>query len=377
MNRPIPTGSKTILVAGIDTVRHKNLHQFKCMAQHGYHFIVLTTDNLGDSATVLGETNNVQLIVTRYGFKGVLFLLSLLRILCTTRIGIAEVYPYSFTTMLATALIKLFGIPTAIVARGEEYYYLIGKMSRAMMFAFRNTYMLADHVIYKELYATDFFNAVGMRSRFLLSNAVAVPLESRQHAPRNCSFLFINSLKPFRHPETPLLAFLEICRERSLDESSGIDMRIVGFQGDNAPPDIVDREREIRELMKSAPEGAPVKLLPWSNDAQAHIRQSDVFLLPADVVFLNYSLIEAMAYGLVPLIQDSPSAERILDHGREGYILANTVGAWKEAMETMLDQFETRRNMAELARRKVENRFSLAAYEENYLNIYQTILSLR
>jgi glycosyltransferase involved in cell wall biosynthesis len=369
------TKRKTVLVAGIDTVRHKNLHQFACLERHGYDFIILTTDLLGDSAEVLEGRENVRLVVTRYGFKGFLFLLSLLKILLTTRIDIAEVYPYSFGMMLGTMLLSLMRIPTVIIARGEEYYYLHGKMSQSMMFAFRTTYRLADHVIYKELYADDFFDAMGMDSRFLLPNAVEVPRNFRRHEPDRCSFIFINSLKPFRHPETPLRAFLEICRERALDESSGIDLRIIGFQGGDAPPDIAKKEREIWALLENAPAGAPVKLQPWTSEALEAISRADVFLLPADLVYLNYSLLEAMASGLVPMVQDAPDAERILTHEQEGYILPDKVPAWKLAMETLLDNFSLRQDMAEKARQKVESEFSLTAYENQYNKIYQKILS--
>lgn len=368
---------KTVLVAGIDTIRHKNLHQFKCMEKHGYNFIILTTDILGDSADILGNQKNTRLIVTRYGFKGLIFLLSLLRILLTTRIDMAEIYPYSFSMMLGTMLLSLFRIPTAIIARGEEYYYLEGKMSPAMMFAFRTTYRLADHVIYKELYANDFFDSMGKESRFLLSNAVDMPGKARRHEPGRCSFIFINSLKPFRHPETPLCAFLEICKERDLDTTSGIDMQIVGFQGETAPPDIAEKERKVRALLENTPKEVPVKLLPWTAEALDAIHRADVFMLPADVVYLNYSLLEAMAFGLVPMVQDAPNVDLILDRERQGYILANTVSEWKHAMETILDNFESRKNMAANARKKIETHFSLMAYEKTYLDIYRQILAKR
>lgn len=373
MKQPNRPDSKTILVAGIDTVRHKNLHQFRSLEKHGYKFIILTTDLLGDSADVLGETSNVCLVTTKYGFKGVLFLMALLRILLTNRIDIAEIYPYSFGTMLATAMIKLFRIPTASVARGEEFYYLDGKMTPSMEFAFEKTYKLVDHVIYKELYATDFLDKMGKDSRFLLSNAVNVPDQQHTQNSQSCTFLFLNSMKHFRHPETPLKAFLEICAERKLGSDSPYQLQLVGFQGEGAPEEIAKKEAEINEIMKGV--DAPVQLIPWTSDSASRLNDADIFLLPADVVYLNYSLLEAMARNLVPMVQDAPGAELILDDRKEGFILQNDVSAWKKAMESAMDDYSMRCEMGAAARKKVESDFSIEAYERKYCSIYETILN--
>ena len=364
---------KTILVAGIDTVRHKNLHQFSVLKKHGYNFIILTTDLLGDSADVLVEASNVRLVTTRYGFKGMLFLMALLRILFTNRVDIAEIYPYSFGTMLATAMIKLFRIPTASVARGEEFYYLDGKMTPSMEFAFENRYRLVDHVIYKELYANDFLDKMGKTSRFLLSNAVNVPDQQHTQNSQGCTFLFLNSMKHFRHPETPLKAFLEICKERQLGKDSPYQLQLVGFQGEGAPQEIAKKEAEINEIMKGV--NAPVNLIPWTSDSASRLSDADVFLLPADVVYLNYSLLEAMARNLVPMIQDAPGADMIIDDAVHGFILPNDVAAWKKAMESLMDDHALRCTMGAAARQRIESEFSIEAYEHKYCSIYETILN--
>lgn len=364
---------KTILVAGLETIRQKNRHQFQALGRHGYDFVVVTLDQTGESAAQLKGIDNVRLVITPHGFKGIRSLLTLLTVLLTTRLHAAEIYPYSHVALLMTVLIKLFRIPVIAIARGEELNYLRGAMTPAAGKAFKATYRLTDHVIYKEPYMTEFLDLAGCKNRFLLSNAVRVPKESRAQKTNGCTLLFLNSIKDVRTPIKPLKAFLNLCARHELTKDGPYKFQIVGFQGNKASDEGKRNEAEVRAVMEGM-ESAPVELLPWTSNSDNSIQNADVFILSASIVFLNFALLEAMAYGLVPLVSHTDDSAKVVDTGISGQIVNNTVSAWENALESVMFDHTLRTSMGAAAKDKVQAAFSLEAYGQEYAAIYKKVV---
>lgn len=366
-NQPI-----TVLIPSLDAVKPKNLHQFGELGQRGYQFIIFTPDATGHSREIASTAVGMEVHLAPRRWSRCWHLTQLLRVLLTRKIHLVELYPYSFLQLMLAALVKVARIPLMIVARGEEYWYVTNKMPRPRKIAFRLTYRLADAVIYKESYMQAFLKELGKQRIYQLPNAIVVPPSPNPFVPQRCHFLYMNSMKFFRHPETVVKAFIEICQELRLDTQSPIRLFVVGFLGVSAPPDVVEKEAELRALL--AEKNLPIEYHPWSNTPEQWLERTDVFLLPADIVFLNYTLLEAMGRAIPAIIQNAENAELIITHEHDGFLAPNEPSAWKQYMLTCIRNPSWRKECGQAARQKVMERFSIEAYLERYDRIYRELI---
>jgi glycosyltransferase involved in cell wall biosynthesis len=118
----------------------------------------------------------------------------------------------------------------------------------------------------------------------------------------------------------------------------------------------------------------PIELHQWTTDPRKWLQDADVFLLPADVVFLNYSLLEAMSLAVPPIVQESNGSELIVTDEVDGYILPPEKHRWKECMLRLIKDEDLRKKMGEAARLKVKSEFSIDGYLEKYDKIYRSVL---
>jgi len=150
-------------------------------------------------------------------------------------------------------------------------------------------------------------------------------------------------------------------------------MNIVGFLGKKAPKAVADREARVR--MKIANKDVPIELHQWTTEPNIWFDDADVFLLPADVVFPNYSLLEAMSLGVPPIVQESNGSELVVTDEVDGYILPPEVHRWKECMLRLIEDADLRKKMGEAARLKVTDMYSIDGYLKKYDRIYRSVIS--
>ncbi|NQT53823.1 hypothetical protein HQ576_17330, partial [bacterium] len=96
--------TRTILIAGINTIRRKNLHQLAGLKPYGCRFVVLTADSMGRSRDLTEALDNVELFVCHPWWFRLTSLYLLVRILLTRRIDLAEVYPYAELPLMMTLI---------------------------------------------------------------------------------------------------------------------------------------------------------------------------------------------------------------------------------------------------------------------------------
>lgn len=365
------SATRTVLIPSIDAIKGKNLHQLDGLGERGFRFLVLTTDTTGSSERTVAGSSHIQLHISPKRWKRSWFIFKALTLLWSSRISVAEVYPGFYIELALSILIKLRGVPIIMIARGEgEFNYAHGKGMWIRRAIFRLTYAMADYVIYKEPYMKEVFDRIGKRNKRLLPNAVQVP----NHQPperEGCSFLFLNSIRELRHPELALRAFLEICSELGLTSNSSIRFRIVGMDAKGA---VFDRGKEglLRSLIAGL--DVPVELHAWTDSPSRWMEISDVFLLPADRVFLNFALIEAMSYAIPPIISDVDGAELIVEHGVEGFVLPKNQSTWKDHMLALIRDVRLRKSLGMAAREKLEKKFSHDAYLRAYEAVYDSLV---
>lgn len=366
--------NRLVLITGLDTIRRKNLHQLAGLAPFGYRFLVITNDQTGTSQALAKECQNVEVRLASSPRAGWKFFRLTFEALRREPVALVELYPFSLGGFLLAALARLFRKPLLLIARGEgEWNYRRKRMPLLRRLWFRLTYLLASGVLYKEPYMRNLMNAWGIRCARLLHNAVELPAGIRQHSPSGCHFLFLNSIRPVRHPEIPLEAFLELCEERSLKRNSPFRMSVVGFLGEKADAAVAAKEARLHAML--AGRDVPVECHPWTHDPQRWLDQADVFLLPAEVVYGNYALLEAMGRSQPALVQNAPAAEKIVTDGKDGFILPPLKDAWKAKMALLMDDADLRARMGAAARRKIAEHFSIESYLCAYDDLYRHLLA--
>ena len=363
---------QTILVTGIDTIRHKNLYQLAGLAKYGFRFIVITSDQTETTRSLTRDYAHLDIRIAQPPHRWWDILRHTFKALLCDKITLVELYPYSLLGFLLAILVKLARKPLLLIARGPQWTYLTGRMPLWRRIWFRLTYLLADGVLYKETYMRYLMDVWRIRQTWLLPNAIKLPKKERKQRYPGCHFVYLNSINLVRHPEVAVEAFLELCEERQLKQDSPFHMTIAGFRGDKANPKVAVKEAKLREMI--AGRDVPVHYQPWMNKPAELLNRADVFLLPADVVYVNYALLEAMGRGLPAMVQNAPSAEEVVTDGMDGFILPLEKDAWKAKMTLLMDDIELRARMGTAARKKVTEHFSLEPHLAEYKRIYDQII---
>ena len=98
------------------------------------------------------------------------------------------------------------------------------------------------------------------------------------------------------------------------------------------------------------------------------------FLLPSDVVFANNALLEAMSYGLVPLVSRVSGSDLIVEHLVSGYIFEHTYDGFKEAIDWAMALSDTEyEQISFAAQRKIETNFSCERYRQIYKSMIESL----
>ena len=362
-----------ILTIGIDVFRHKNLNKTQSLVNHDVSFVVIPMETAGVSIqTEIGE-QNLKIVSINRRYRRLSAFLALVRILSKQRIDIVEIYPESYITLGFYLISRLFQKPVVVIARGLEHRIADRRIRGFKLWILAIVYRGADLVIYNELYMTEVLrDRLGVTSLEFLPNSVDVPPACKELKDHACNFLFMNSIKFFRHPEVALEAFIRLKELKVFPFDSQVRLRIVGLRQHAGFHGNADRESKLAEMIRGR--DISVELLPWTEESEEHLNWADVFLLPADLVFLNYALLEAMARGIPVIVQDTPGTERVVTDGIEGFVVGPTPESWLAPMTKLAVDHKLRRRMGSAARERVIQQFSSASMARSWLQHYNSAI---
>jgi glycosyltransferase involved in cell wall biosynthesis len=89
-------------------------------------------------------------------------------------------------------------------------------------------------------------------------------------------------------------------------------------------------------------------------------QESDVFVLPSRAECFGIATVEAMAAGLPVVVTDVGASSEIVEHGRNGYLIApDSIGELGDAVTAVLDDETRRREMGSASREIATSRFRL------------------
>lgn len=341
----------------IDTVAHKNQLQAEAIYKYGYepNFFVSKYNNRAESFIQMPGEQIVLADTFRERYKQVSAWFKKNR----NSIHHIEVYPGGRFSFIYILLAKLNGVPSVCVERGDLLYYNRNGYGMTVRVSMWICYKMSDIVWYREPYMKSILEKLN-RKLFFLHNAVRMPQPGNNDGlNKDVTFLWLNRIIPQRRYDW----FVDILSDPRLANCTNL---MVGLDGKS----LFKKEQEY--VLKNKP--ANLELAEYTADPVSFYKRSKFFVLPAEVVFANNALLEAMSYGVVPLISNKAGSALIVENGIDGFICKHS----KEDFEaTMLKAFdlsdEEYNQMSTAAAEKMREKFSEEKYQEAIKELYHRL----
>jgi glycosyltransferase involved in cell wall biosynthesis len=299
------------------------------------------------------------------------------RCLDEVRPDVLEVYtsinPKVLLPMLMYAAAR--GVPRVVVCRGELWPPVFAIYSPLQRWLFARMLRMSQLVVPKELYMGEQLDRLAPNvPRLFWGNAIPVKAEPGYDRQGN-EVLFLNFFKPWRNLDVVVRA-ARLVAERV----PGVRFRLVGGTDRLAETgtfyaDLNEYERGIVELIEALGLTGTVEVLPFTHEVDGYFAAAKAYVLPADLVFCNYALLEAMERGVPPIVSADrdPEARRIVEDGVSGLVVALDAQAFADAIVALLQDEPRRQALARGARATVVERFNLQRSLQTLADAYTAL----
>lgn len=346
------------LCLGIAHFIDKNGYQAQVYQKHGERIRYLVPDVTGQTEHFRIKYDADVKIVPKSKLGRLWYTLVAL---LTYRPHNVELYLTGYMALPYAHLAKITGRNLIVILRGLEfkshrttwYYALVLKMS--------------DLIIAKEFYLNE--GAVRLKlghKTHMLHNCVpCVSDVVPSYADRNIDLLFLNTPRRMRH-----VLFLVDVIAKLLERNPGMKVTIAGFGVLDEKYNSIelDYQREVLHKIEALGLKDKIELKGFVRNAPELMSASKVFILPADVIYCNYALLEAMSCGCVPVVADGEGARLVVEDEVGGFVRTLSVPAFVDAVESAL-QPEMWERCSGNARRKIDEEYSIESWYAGICNI--------
>lgn len=290
----------------------------------------------------------------------------LLKAIVNNKPKIIEVYhhlPNPTWLILQTLIAYLFKIPIVTIFTGGEILYwknhnLIKKLS------VRIVSKLSKLIIYKELYMPENISKYKISTKkkmIFIHNCI--PAHHEQIEYKNSkNILFLNSFKKWRNIDL-LIKGVFI----ALKIHPEIKVNIVGMRNEK-------EGAYYLKLIHDYKLEDVITLHKFTNETEQFYSKAMLFVLLADVVFLNNALLEAMSRSITPIISNVQGAEFIIDHGINGFIIERDSEILSNIIIELFNDLDRCRQIGLNACKKIETAFSEEIRSELIYKSYSNYL---
>lgn len=341
-----------ILDVGQDQLTHKAYYLAKEMEKTGTKTVFFAADKTGLSDENIQKDN---LIAKKIVFNPIRNAINYIRLIKKYKPIHIELYldvmPWDLIFFMFYARLKK--IPLVSRCRGAEI--LSWKEHRSIMrLAYKYALRRSNLILIRELYMVNHiinYNICSMKNVCFFHNHTPVP--SKYEKSYSNELLYLNSLKEFRHPSMLIDIALELLK-RNID----FKFVVVGFSGGYMTIYNTNIEEEnFKKRLKENKLEPYFELHEFSNKTFEYYKRASIFILPADIVFCNHSLLEAMAYQNVPITQKVEGADLIVEDGISGYLVENNPTEYADRIEYLLNNKDLLKEMGENARERICTEF--------------------
>jgi glycosyltransferase involved in cell wall biosynthesis len=278
--------------------------------------------------------------------------LQYLKLLLAERPSHVEFYHHMgnpLVSIIELLITKMLFIPVVTVCTGAEVLKW-SEHSRIAKLSIKLSFIFSKIVILKELYMKDYvnkYNIGALEKCHFVHNGVIIRSEPHFDRPGRV-VLFLNTFKPFRNVDILIQAAKIVVAVQR-------DVRFV------LVGDVNRRAQRYVDMISEYDLDSWVTILPFTNDPNEYYAQASMFILPADIVYCNNALLEAMERGVPPIVSNVQGADLIVDHLDNGIITEINAKKIADAILMLFNDERMRIRLAQNARQKVVRDFN----EEN------------
>lgn len=250
--------------------------------------------------------------------------------------------------LFSAILAKCNGMVIVSIERGVWHGFKEHRVSFWLAYTYIFIFRLSDKIFYRELGLFEIYDRYHLpRSKFVFDHN-RVPVYKDIQYEEKASYktvLYLNSFKTFRRVDL-LIKAIPLVKQQVPD----VHFDIVGAT-DQKEIDFVKKELDTLD----AADVAEVYL--WTPKPRQFYDKASVFVLPAELVFCNFSLIEAMERGIPPVVTGVEDADKIIEHNVSGLLCELNEQSLADSIIQLLRNEELRMRIAKGARAKIISDF--------------------
>lgn len=361
-------GKRLIFQIGQDQLTPKACYYGLDLEAHNVKTYYFSQDKSGLSAATMEKHQLKAEIVPK---NLIWHWLRYLRLLLSLKPSHIEMYLSirPWTLFFYTVCARLLGVPIVTWCRGEilfwEQHHPLRRL--ANRYALRSSRLILlrelkmDEVLAKHRVVEE------SRTRFVPNS---VPVGPPVNSDRNRNVLFMNSFKPWRNVHLVVEAARHV-----VDVFPDAKFEIVGatstFETYSPAKNVDDVENQLVKLIEELNLNAHVEILPFTDDTEPYLQRAALFLLPADIVFCNFSLLEAMASGIVPIVAEVEGSDRIVEDTVSGYIVQQDAKKIAEKIIHLFENDDLRHRMSHAAKARIKEHYNTESRAQMLLELYQ------
>ena len=357
---------RPIIVCGLNHVSDKIARHYQILSELSKRKVFIYSDDVtGNSMEISKKYSNIRFLKIPRNKKE--NLTKFWYLLTKNNPAHVEIYFSSKSSLVHLGyliLVKLLRLPLVSFCRGGELLYWDNHSYR-VRFIYWLTLKLSKLILYKQLHMPTKLKELNISERKTHFFYNRVPYNSSPPKPveERMGVLYLNSWRKFRRPDIAVNVGIKLAKKYP-----GVRFTVAGER--YWAKEYYSRAR-FQELINSAGLEGRVNLVSWVDNPENLFNSHSIFLLPSELVFLNYSLLEAMERGLVPVVSDAEGANNVITHGEDGLIVKLNTGSFIEAVDYLLSNIDKLRTMSAKAREKVKEKFNLHTGMEELISIYK------
>jgi len=281
-----------------------------------------------------------------------------------------EVYfDSAFLALLTILICRIKSIPVVGVCRGSEVSCL-NEFNFRRKFLLTQCFLLADKLLLKEIYMSAVLEKLSVPKQKFQQIHNVLPenfdFSLSKFSVNSQEFLYLNSIRKMRNVYDMVKAFHRV--NKSNPEAR---LTIIGLSNDKGYSIELDYEKTITDYIKVNSLQQCIRLIPFTKDAWRHVNKCRAYILYADIIWLNNSMLEACAYGLPLIIPNEDGADEF--EGASFIVDRHNVDALEKAMLQSLADNDASEAKSQQAKKIASNKFSFKGYFKKQLDFYQSL----
>jgi glycosyltransferase involved in cell wall biosynthesis len=247
--------------------------------------------------------------------------------------------------LLHVLVLNAFDVLSIAILRGELYYYH-STMSALKKQNLKYILNIVDFIYYRETYMLNILQRMVKNTSKIVFDSNKVRYKKDYVFQRNNNnVLFLNGFKKWRRLDL-IIDAIPIVNSHI----KGVEFVFVGARSNN--------ELNYYKNLINKKGLQNVSVHKWTENSQDYYEKASVFVLPADLVFLNFSLLEAMERGVVPIVSKVKDADKIICNNKDGLIVPQDSVAFAEAIISLLSDKKKLQRMSLEARNKIFTKYN-------------------